>query len=237
LQHTATPRVVAFYAACQCVTEPLPAGCTATHCNTLLHIATISNTLQHNESWHSSHCTTLQHTATHCNTRRHTTTHCNTLQQSLRIVATSQLLQHNTTHCDTLQLTATLRHTAIHCKTRRHIATHCNTLQHIATHCNTLQHTATLCNRVCELLPPHSNCNTLRHPATHSATHCNTYLTTGLHGALLWKLTCNLRHHMSLRHPVVYIDTYPYMMNAMTHCVAVCCLNFYGLFSAKEPYN
>ena len=28
----------------------------------------------------SSHCNTLQHTATHCNTLQHTATHCNTLQ-------------------------------------------------------------------------------------------------------------------------------------------------------------
>ena len=39
---------------------------TATHCNTLQHIA--------------AHCSTLQHTAAHCNTLQHTAAHCSTLQ-------------------------------------------------------------------------------------------------------------------------------------------------------------
>ena len=54
----------------------------------------------------STHCNTLQHTATHCNTQRYVShTRVNTLQ-----------------------------HTATHCNTLQHTATHCNTLQHTATH-------------------------------------------------------------------------------------------------------
>jgi len=69
---------------------------TATHCNTLQYIAAHYGTLQHcvysyeghatfvcgtrlNYTWdmlRSSHCNTLQRTATHCNTLQHTATHC-----------------------------------------------------------------------------------------------------------------------------------------------------------------
>ena len=75
----------------------------------------------------TTHCNTLQYTATHYDTLRHTATHCNTLQ-------------HTATHCDTL------RHTATHCDTLRHTATHCDTLQQTATQCITVHHTATHCN-------------------------------------------------------------------------------------------
>jgi len=33
---------------------------------------------------YTSHCNTLQHTATHCNTLQHTATHCNTLQHTAK---------------------------------------------------------------------------------------------------------------------------------------------------------
>jgi len=63
---------------------------TATHCNTLHHIATHSNTLHHI----ATHCNTLQHSATYCNILHHTASHCITLQ-------------HTATHCNTLQHTDT----------------------------------------------------------------------------------------------------------------------------------
>ena len=83
----------------------------------------------------STHCITLQHTATHCNTLakllQYTcnilATRFNTLQH---IVKYCPRLQHTATHCNTLQRTATrLQHT---CNT---LATH---LQHASTHCKTL---------------------------------------------------------------------------------------------------
>ena len=43
------------------------------HCNTLQHTATHCNTLQHT----ATYCLTLLRTATHCNTLQHTATHCN----------------------------------------------------------------------------------------------------------------------------------------------------------------
>ena len=64
----------------------------ATHrCNTLQHVATLYNTLQHTHldtrviqclCAPATHCNTLQHTTTHCITLHHTATHCNTLQHT-----------------------------------------------------------------------------------------------------------------------------------------------------------
>jgi len=93
-----------------------------THCNTLQHTATNCNTLQHT----ATHCNTLQHTTTHYNASQHTATHHNTLQ-------------HTTTHYNTLQHTTKQCNT--HCNTLKH--THCNTLQRTAAQCNSLQHAAT----------------------------------------------------------------------------------------------
>ena len=108
-----------------------------THCNTLQHTAT--------------HCDTLRHTVTHCCTRRHTVTHCNTLRHAathqysyLRRSVTCEFKKRKcnkstqTTHNSvfyTLYLTMYTR-------------THCNTLQHTTTHFNTQtnqqQHTSRL---------------------------------------------------------------------------------------------
>jgi len=109
----------------------------ASHCNTLQHTAVVDalvlpskvNTLLCSDrcSRHITHYNALQYTATlstHCNTLQHTATHCHTLQ-------------HTAAHCNTLQ------HTATHCITLQHTASHCNTLQLTATHCNSLQLTAT----------------------------------------------------------------------------------------------
>jgi len=73
----------------------------------------------------TSHCNTLQLTATHCNTLQHTATHCNTLQHRPRAISRSyntRSLQYQRTH------------------TAHRSETHCNTLQLTATHCNSLQH-------------------------------------------------------------------------------------------------
>jgi len=96
----------------------------STHCNTLQHTATIHfnyNTLQQN------HVKILE--STHCNTLQHTSTHCNTLPQHTSTA----------THCN--KLVKILEST--HCNTLQHTSTHCSTLpQHTstATHCNILQH-------------------------------------------------------------------------------------------------
>ena len=104
---------------------------------------TLKIILQHT----TTHCNTLQYTASRYKTRiRHTATHCNTLQQA----ATHWYkLLYTAAHYITLQHTAahyiTLQHTAAHCSTLQHTAAHCSTLQHTATHgttWNTLQHTA-----------------------------------------------------------------------------------------------
>jgi len=97
----------------------------------------------------TTHCNTLQHTATHkcyataCVRRRgwktrsqNATTHCS-------------ILQHIAIHCNTLQHTTTHKYYATTCVRRRgwktrsqNATTHCDTLQHTATHCSTLQYTA-----------------------------------------------------------------------------------------------
>jgi len=95
-------------------------SCTATHCNTLQHIATHCNTLQYT----ATYCTILQHIATRCNALQHIATYCNRLQQT----ATYRNTLHTARHSDILQHT-------------QHSATYCNALQHTAktvTHCNTL---------------------------------------------------------------------------------------------------
>jgi len=75
----------------------------------------------------TSHCSTLQYTATHYNALR-AATHCNTLQHTTtQRTATHGSLQHTITHCNAWRV-------ATHCN-----KTHCNTLQHAAAHCNILQ--------------------------------------------------------------------------------------------------
>jgi len=104
----------------------------------------------------STHCNTLQDTATHCKT------HCNTLQ-------------HTATHCNTLhaestdkQLPATCHVMSTHCNTMQHTATHCHMQQHTATHCNTLQHTATHCNTLTHYTPSRA----MRYRVLHCVTLC-----------------------------------------------------------------
>jgi len=73
---------------------------TATHCNTLQHLAARAccNTLQHardrvrqTQVHTATHCNTLQHTATHCNTPQHPATHCNTLHHARDRVRQTQV--------------------------------------------------------------------------------------------------------------------------------------------------
>jgi len=54
----------------------------ATHCNTWQHTATHGNTLQHM----ATHCNIWQHTAKHGNTLQDTATRCTTLSRTLRIM-------------------------------------------------------------------------------------------------------------------------------------------------------
>jgi len=109
------------------------------HCNTLQHIASQRNSVQHSHYAQTEDilCNRLQHTPTHCN-------HCNTLQHS-NYAHMQEIFCNTLQH--TVQLTAshynTLQRTAPHCNaatTRNILATYCNILQHAATHCNTLQH-------------------------------------------------------------------------------------------------
>ena len=84
----------------------------------------------------------MQHTTSHCITLQRTATHCNAPQQWWNAGASVNYRVCNTLH-----------HTAIHCNTLQHTATTverrrlCEPLgiQHTATHCNILQHTATYC--------------------------------------------------------------------------------------------
>jgi len=110
---------------------------TTTHCDTLQHTATHCNAPAHHLqqrvvcSAFDSTYNTLQHTATHCNTLQHAAAHCNTLQ-------------HTPKHSKTLQHTCYRAWCAVHVTTRDlGVAMMYNTMQHTATHCNTLQHTAT----------------------------------------------------------------------------------------------
>jgi len=138
--------------------------CTATHCNTLQHIATHCNTHITNgpqfttrSSWLSEpHCNRAQRKSgfqcartspvLYCNTLQHTATHCSTLQRNT--------LQQTATHCSTLQHTnhkwPTTQHPVI---VSNNIATGPSdrvgfnvcvlALRSMITHCNTLQHIAT----------------------------------------------------------------------------------------------
>jgi len=74
---------------------------------------------EHHAKCNTSHCNTLQHTATHCNTLQHTA--LNITQQYVKSSCISSVIHHTATHCNTLQ------HTASHCITLQHTATHCNT--------------------------------------------------------------------------------------------------------------
>jgi len=104
----------------------------ATHCNTLQHTATESDTL---------HIIHPQHTATRCNTERHTAYR---LQKGM---CKKRHPQHAATRCNTLATTAT------HCTSfaERDVQDTARHLQHAATRCNTLQHAATHAekNNVC----------------------------------------------------------------------------------------
>ena len=96
-------------------------GSTAIRCNTLQHITTHGNTLQHTAIHYShtgAHWSTMQQTAAHCNKLRNAATNCNTLQ-------------HTAAHYSTL-------HTLTPCwsLTDSDTATYCNTMQHAATYCN-----------------------------------------------------------------------------------------------------
>jgi len=121
-----------------------------THCNTLQHDATHSNTMQVSRSLYPlpQFLAGLPHTAMHCNALQHIAIHCNTLQ-------------HTATHCNTLQ------HTATHCNTLQRTATHCNALQRTAIHCECVDTFAlTLC------LPVAPACHMIY---SHSAHTCDLY--------------------------------------------------------------
>jgi len=122
----------------------------------------------------------------------------------------------------------TLQHTASHCITLHHTATHCITPQHTASRCITLHHilqkpgaglrisTPLLATRsatgkeghsaprdtqyVCIVPLPLIGISPRELMRSDCVCVCNRTLKLV---ALLRKMTCNLRHPMSLRHPVV----------------------------------
>ena len=81
------------------------------------------------QCWCWCHMMMLQ-VSTHCNTLQHTATHCNMLVLQVRT--------HEDGGC---ALAMPYSCGATHCNTLQHTAPHCTTLQHAATHYNTLQHT------------------------------------------------------------------------------------------------
>ena len=115
----------------------------ATHCDTLQHTVTHSNTLQHDSLLVLS--SLLQHTATHCNILQHTATHCNILQ----CTPTSS----NTTLSRCSRVSKIPCHTDIICVYTFYMCTpHCNALQHTAIHCNTMPcHTDSMCLYTCHV--------------------------------------------------------------------------------------
>ena len=141
-----------------------------------------------------------------------------------------------------------LQHTATHCNSCD------NTLQHTATHCNTLQHTAThviymimyVTIRSCTYLYNHRYIYIIHYISTRSCIYLYgpAYIYTqgsedsqdalslyvisrkrALYlGALLQRITCNLRNPMGLRHPVstwscIYLYGQGYI--CMTMCVSI----------------
>jgi len=115
----------------------------ATHCDTLQHTVTHSNTLQHDSLLVLS--SLLQHTATHCNILQHTATHCNILQ----CTPTSS----NTTLSRCSRVSKIPCHTDIICVYTFYMCTpRCNALQHTAIHCNTMPcHTDSMCLYTCHV--------------------------------------------------------------------------------------
>jgi len=118
----------------------------------------------------SSHCKSLQHTATHCNTQQlvsHMTHMSHVAHTHTWVMAHVQVL--SVAHCSTLQ------HAVTRCNTLQHAATRCNTLQHAPAHsfrntCNTLHHTRRVGNETQLKNLVDADCNALQH----TATHCNT---------------------------------------------------------------
>jgi hypothetical protein len=92
-----------------CISPDDRPGMTGTHCNTLQHTATRSNSLQLSVAACNTSCNTLQPTATHCrivrldSRHRMTATHCNAQQcTATHSDSLQHKLQHTSTHCNTL---------------------------------------------------------------------------------------------------------------------------------------
>ena len=97
----------------------------ATHCNTLQHIATHCNK--------PSACylhAQQQMPATQYNTLQHTSTPCNSIQHSSHVI----LIFATANSCNTVQPQSHASATANSNNTPQHTATHCNIPQHTATH-------------------------------------------------------------------------------------------------------
>jgi len=143
---------------------------TATHCNT--HAESVFKGI---ESRLSTHCSTLQHTATH--TLQHTATHA--LEHTPR-----ERFQGHRGRLRDCQRAILESHSTTHCKTLQHTATRCNTLQHTATHCNTLQRTSrafSRASRAASQLPKGCAKRALASTRQHTAKHCNTLQHTATH--------------------------------------------------------
>ena len=117
----------------------------------------------------TSHCNTLQHTATHIIS--HTATHICTSHIACTNVQRNKC-KSRMSHIQMQHVTHLYKPNRIYkCAT-----SHCNTLQHTATHCNTLQHTYT--QTISHIQMRHV---TLHHTATHCNTHYITHCNTHIH--------------------------------------------------------
>ena len=140
--------------ALQCV---LP--CAAVCCSVLQGVEVYCSVLRCVEVCCSIFCSLIA--TTHCNTLQHTATYGNTVQQQCKFEQNPchqdrSSLQHTAAHCNTLQHTASqpVRNAF---PRRMYTATHYSTL-----HCNTLTQTATHCNTMGACLMP-KQCANVKH--------------------------------------------------------------------------
>ena len=177
-----------------------------TYCDTLRHIATQRNILQHTAKATRilllPHCNI--HIATHCDKLQHNATYCNTVQRQCAYCCchiATYTLQNTSTECNIQHHPAKILHILLLQHGNIHIATKCTTVQdndkamhalllphgntRIALHCNTLQHTATHCDTR-QHIPTRCNDNAHADIATMQHTHCNTLQLT--------ETLCNILH-------------------------------------------
>ena len=103
----------------------------ATHCNTLQHITTHCNMMQH-----ATHCNTLQHTATQYNTLQHAT------NPRVSSAYYARLITHIHARTQKRELTRGSLHSRAHSHAYTHTRTHTRMHKRTDTHTNTHTHTS-----------------------------------------------------------------------------------------------